>query len=129
MQLRSLPRERLAIFVVSTTGEGEVPDAMRPFWTFLLRRDLPAGALGSLRYATFGLGDSGYPKFNYAAKRLHRRLAQLGATPLLPCGLGDDQVRPTRCHILFTPSSPTAGRLYPSRHTPSGRAFLYHHPL
>ncbi|KAL3910854.1 MAG: hypothetical protein SGPRY_008906 [Prymnesium sp.] len=44
-----------------------------------------------MKHATFGLGDSSYPKFNYAAKRLHRRLAQLGSTPLLPLGLGDDQ--------------------------------------
>jgi hypothetical protein len=37
-------------------------------------------------------GDSSYPKFNYAAKRLHRRMAQLGGEALLACGLGDDQV-------------------------------------
>jgi len=38
-----------------------------------------------------GLGDSSYPKFNFAAKRLHRRLTQLGATPLAAPALGDDQ--------------------------------------
>ena len=35
--------------------------------------------------ATFGLGESSYPKYNYAAMRLHRRLAMLGATPLGSC--------------------------------------------
>ena len=89
--VRQLPAEKLIIFVVSTTGEGEVPDAMRTFWQFLLRRDLPAQSLAALHHACFGLGDSTYPKFCYAAKRLHRRLAQLGSSPMLACGLGDDQ--------------------------------------
>jgi sulfite reductase alpha subunit-like flavoprotein len=38
-----------------------------------------------------GLGDSSYTKFNFAAKRLHKRLLQLGAQSLIPLGLGDDQ--------------------------------------
>ena len=89
--VRTLPHERLVIVVASTTGEGEVPDNMRTLWQFMLRRDLPANALSSLRHASFGLGDSSYPQFNFAAKRLNRRLEQLGSTPLLPIGLGDDQ--------------------------------------
>lgn len=39
----------------------------------------------------FGLGDSSYPHFNFAAKKLFKRLLQLGGTPLLPRGDGDDQ--------------------------------------
>ncbi|KAL1530658.1 hypothetical protein AB1Y20_001558 [Prymnesium parvum] len=88
---RLLPTEQLVVCVASTTGEGEVPDNMRAFWRFLLRKDLPHGSLASLRHASFGLGDSSYPKFNYAAKRLHRRLEQLGSAALVPLGLGDDQ--------------------------------------
>lgn len=38
-----------------------------------------------------GLGDSSYIKFNFAAKRLHKRLLQLGGQTLIPLGLGDDQ--------------------------------------
>ena len=34
----------------------------------------------ALQYATFGLGDSSYPKFNFAAKRLYR-LVGSGAKP------------------------------------------------
>ena len=89
--VRQLPSEELIVFVVSTAGEGEVPDGMRAFWQFLLRRDLPQQSLASLRHACFGLGDSSYPKFCYAAKRLHRRLTQLGSVPVVALGLGDDQ--------------------------------------
>lgn len=89
--VRNLPSEKLIVCVASTTGEGEVPDNMRTFWRFLLRKDLPVGSLQAVQHACFGLGDSSYPKFNYAAKRLHRRLEQLGSRALVPLGLGDDQ--------------------------------------
>lgn len=39
----------------------------------------------------FGLGDSSYQQFNFAGKKLFRRLQQLGAQVLLELGLGDDQ--------------------------------------
>jgi sulfite reductase alpha subunit-like flavoprotein len=89
--LASLPRERLLVTVCSTTGQGEAPDNMRSFWRFLLRKDLPAGALGGVLHAVFGLGDSSYPKFNVAARRLAARLGQLGSAQLAPAGYGDDQ--------------------------------------
>ena len=37
---------------------------MRRFWRFLLRKSLPPDSLAATAYAVFGLGDSGYPKFN-----------------------------------------------------------------
>lgn len=43
------------------------------------------------RFAVLGLGDSSYAKFNFTAKRLNKRLMQLGGQPLIPLGLGDDQ--------------------------------------
>ncbi|PKA64289.1 NADPH-dependent diflavin oxidoreductase ATR3 [Apostasia shenzhenica] len=86
-----LPGERLVIFVVSTTGQGDNPDAMKIFWKFLLQRNLGHQWLENLHYAVFGLGDSGYQKFNFAAKKLDRRLLDLGAKPIIGRGLGDDQ--------------------------------------
>ena len=86
-----LPNESLVICVASTTGDGDAPISMRRFWATLRRRDLPAGALCQVRYAVFGCGDSSYPKFNAVARRLDMRLRQLGASQLVPCGLGDDQ--------------------------------------
>ncbi|CAM9885636.1 unnamed protein product, partial [Phaeothamnion confervicola] len=80
------------LLVISTTGDGEVPENMKRFWRWLLRRGLAADALSSLRFAVFGLGDTTYgPKFNAAARKLHARLLQLGASELAPRGLGDEQ--------------------------------------
>lgn len=62
-------------------------------WRSLLRKSLPPTALAHCRCAVFGLGDSGYPKFNVMAKKLDRRLEALGAQKLVPLGLGDDQAR------------------------------------
>ncbi|PRW18319.1 NADPH-dependent diflavin oxidoreductase 1 isoform X1 [Chlorella sorokiniana] len=88
-----LPAEPALVWVASTTGQGDPPDNMRQLWRFLLRKSLAPGSLGSLRAAVFGLGDSGYPKYNVTAKKLFRRLEALGAHMLLPVGLGDDQHR------------------------------------
>ncbi|XP_039143162.1 NADPH-dependent diflavin oxidoreductase 1 isoform X2 [Dioscorea cayenensis subsp. rotundata] len=88
-----LPLELIVIFVVSTTGQGDVPDSMKEFWKFLLRRNLRHQWLHGLHYAVFGLGDSGYQKYNFTAKKLDKRLLDLGATPIIEKGLGDDQHR------------------------------------
>ncbi|KAG0539286.1 hypothetical protein BDA96_03G310000 [Sorghum bicolor] len=86
-----LPSERFVVFVVSTTGQGDPPDSMKGFWRYLLRKDLDRQWLKGIHHAVFGLGDSGYQKYNFAAKKLDRRLLHLGAEPVLEIGLGDDQ--------------------------------------
>lgn len=64
---------------------------MKNFWRFLLRKSLPSDSLEKLNFGVIGLGDSSYAQFNFVAKRLHKRLLQLGANPVLPVGLCDDQ--------------------------------------
>ncbi|XP_070234720.1 NADPH-dependent diflavin oxidoreductase 1 isoform X5 [Bos mutus] len=64
---------------------------MKSFWRFIFRRSLPSTALRQMDFAVLGLGDSSYAKFNFVAKKLHRRLLQLGGSALLPMCLGDDQ--------------------------------------
>ncbi|XP_004489118.1 NADPH-dependent diflavin oxidoreductase 1 isoform X1 [Cicer arietinum] len=86
-----LPQEEAVIFVVSTTGQGDTPDAMKVFWRFLLQRNLSRDWLKGVLYAVFGLGDSGYQKYNFVAKKLDKRLMDLGGTAILERGLGDDQ--------------------------------------
>uniref|UniRef100_A0A8P4G019 NADPH-dependent diflavin oxidoreductase 1 n=2 Tax=Dicentrarchus labrax TaxID=13489 RepID=A0A8P4G019_DICLA len=87
----NLISESLVVFVCATTGQGDPPDNMKNFWRFVFRKSLPVGSLSRLDCAILGLGDSSYPKFNFVAKKLHKRLLQLGASVLLPVGLADDQ--------------------------------------
>ncbi|KAI7853564.1 hypothetical protein BDC45DRAFT_510561 [Circinella umbellata] len=86
-----LIEEKLVIFVCSTTGQGDEPYNMKKFWRFLLRKSLPRDILSNLNCAVFGLGDSSYAKFNYPAKKLYKRLQQLGAHMIHTRGDGDDQ--------------------------------------
>nr|XP_048327531.1 NADPH-dependent diflavin oxidoreductase 1 isoform X2 [Ziziphus jujuba var. spinosa] len=64
---------------------------MKGFWKYLLQRNLGQHWLEGVHYAVFGLGDSGYQKFNFVAKKLDRRLSDLGATAIVERALGDDQ--------------------------------------
>ncbi|KAL0861111.1 hypothetical protein ABMA27_009610 [Loxostege sticticalis] len=89
--ISKLIHEEFAIFVCATTGQGDHPDNMKRFWKFLLRRNLPSNSLVKLKFGVLGLGDSSYAKFNFVGKVLHKRLLQLGATPLLDIGLCDYQ--------------------------------------
>ncbi|KAL4703606.1 hypothetical protein ACJJTC_006783 [Scirpophaga incertulas] len=89
--ISALIHEEYAIFVCSTTGQGDEPENMKQFWKFLLRKNLPANSLVKLKYGVLGLGDSSYIKFNFVGKRLHKRLLQLGATALIDIGLCDYQ--------------------------------------
>jgi len=86
-----LVSENIVIFVVSTTGSGVEPRSMTPLWTNLLRSDLPSDTFEGLPYTVFGLGDTSYEKFCWAAKKLSRRLQSLGATEFYERGEGDEQ--------------------------------------
>ncbi|KAK4279830.1 hypothetical protein QN277_011542 [Acacia crassicarpa] len=86
-----LPKEEAVIFVVSTTGQGDTPDSMKTFWRYLLQKSLSKHWLNGVPYAVFGLGDSAYLKYNFVAKKLDKRLMDLGGRTILERGLGDDQ--------------------------------------
>ena len=83
--------EKFVIFVVSTTGSGTEPRSMTSLWRMLLRSDLPVDLFEDLYFAVFGLGDTSYEKFCWAAKKLSRRMSSLGATEVCERGEGDDQ--------------------------------------
>jgi len=85
--------EQLVIFICSTTGQGTQPQNMTKFWNELRRANLPVDFIDNIHFTIFGLGDSSYPKFNWAAKKLYRRLSQLGAQPFYERGEADDQNR------------------------------------
>ncbi|GBP19328.1 NADPH-dependent diflavin oxidoreductase 1 [Eumeta japonica] len=84
--IAQLIKEEFAIFVCATAGQGDEPDNMKRFWKFLLKRSLPSNSLLKLKFGVLALGDSSFMKFNYVGKKMHKRLIQLGATPLLNVG-------------------------------------------
>eukprot|EP00835_Amoeboradix_gromovi_P001431 NODE_65_length_23997_cov_0.327601.p3 type:complete len:504 gc:universal NODE_65_length_23997_cov_0.327601:10848-9337(-) len=73
-------------FIVSTYGQGEMPSSMKKLWARIMRRN--ADRIQA-NISIYGVGDSFYQQFNYAAKKLNRRLQQLGANVVLV--LGDSQ--------------------------------------
>lgn len=79
---RLLKDEEDLLIVTSTHGEGDPPHTAEPFFEFLESRKVPA--LAGKRFAVIGLGDSTYEHFCQAAKRLDRRLEELGAKRLAP---------------------------------------------
>ncbi|CAE6428908.1 unnamed protein product [Rhizoctonia solani] len=83
--------EPLVIFVCSTTGNGIEPANMTTLWNALLRAELPSDLFEDMDFAVLGLGDSSYQRFNWAAKRLQRRLLGLGGYELCERGEADDQ--------------------------------------
>jgi len=80
-QPQKFKEEGTLIFVTSTQGEGEYPDAAKPLVEKL--NALPAQALNGLHYAVIGLGDSAYSQFCGAALKLDALLTEKGATVLL----------------------------------------------
>uniref|UniRef100_A0A914HET1 NADPH-dependent diflavin oxidoreductase 1 n=1 Tax=Globodera rostochiensis TaxID=31243 RepID=A0A914HET1_GLORO len=90
-QISNLCDETIAIFVVATSGQGEAPTNMRNNWRNLLSRKLGSEWLSNLNFSVLALGDSSYQKYNFAGKKLYRRLLQLGAASLMELALADEQ--------------------------------------
>ncbi|QDF67774.1 flavodoxin [Shewanella sp. SNU WT4] len=68
------------LIVTSTTGQGDVPDDIAP-WFQTLKRNAPY--LPGVKYAVIALGDSSYDTFCGAGKQFDELLSELGARRLL----------------------------------------------
>ncbi|MFT7817556.1 NADPH-dependent diflavin oxidoreductase 1 isoform X2 [Arapaima gigas] len=80
----NLISEELVVFVCATTGQGDPPDNMKvSICQFVIQ--LFIIWCGLCKCVAFSR------RFNFVAKKLHKRLLQLGASALLPVGLADDQ--------------------------------------
>jgi sulfite reductase (NADPH) flavoprotein alpha-component len=74
----ALLAERYAIIIASTYGEGEAPDAVRPFYEQLCLEHFPC--CENLSYAVLALGDSNYEYFCKFGIDLDSKLASLAGT-------------------------------------------------
>ncbi|OBT69267.1 hypothetical protein VE03_02025 [Pseudogymnoascus sp. 23342-1-I1] len=91
VNVNELRKYTIVVLAISTTGQGDLPANGRKLWKSLLRRSIPAGYLRHVDFTTFGFGDRSYAKFNWAARKVHRRLQQLGANEFYARGEGDEQ--------------------------------------
>lgn len=84
------PESWLALFILSTYGEGEPTDNLRQFYEWLTSEASPARVLSHFHYGIFGLGNKTYEQYNAVAKRVDEQLHALGACRIGALGLGDD---------------------------------------
>lgn len=89
--LSKIPQHKLAVFLVSTFGEGSPPDNGAEFLNALRELHQQGHKMSNLRYVMFGLGNSNYTHFNKYALDVDIALQDMGATRLGELGLGDDR--------------------------------------
>ncbi len=81
IEIDQLAEMENVLIVVSTYGEGEMPDNAELFWDALTATTAPR--MEALNYGVLALGDTSYEHFCQAGKLLDTRLEQLGAKRLL----------------------------------------------
>ncbi len=81
LDLDTLTSTSRLLVIASTTGDGEAPDAARPFVRKVMRE---TPNLDGLRYAVLGLGDRHYSAFCAFAQEVDTWLSKRGAKPLWP---------------------------------------------
>lgn len=80
IDMAALAAMETVIVVISTYGEGEMPDNAHIFWEALSAATAPR--LENLSYGILALGDTSYDYFCQAGKMIDTRFEQLGATRL-----------------------------------------------
>ncbi|WVQ84078.1 hypothetical protein IAT38_006223 [Cryptococcus sp. DSM 104549] len=92
--LDQVPADACVFFVMATYGEGEPTDNAAPLMEMLLEPEpeLSQGgtSLENLNYVVFGLGNKTYEFYNEIARKVDKRLGELGAKRIGERGEGDD---------------------------------------
>lgn len=86
--ITAIPQSKLAIFIMSTYGEGDPSDNATQFSDWIAKA--PRSSLASLRFAAFGLGNRNYQHYNRVVDVVDAALDRAGAQRLMPVGRADD---------------------------------------
>ena len=78
-RLSDLEKEQYAILIISTHGDGEMPESGTDFLKYLKENELD---LSKLKYFVVALGDTNYPLFCQAGRDVDERLEELKAKRL-----------------------------------------------
>ncbi|EKJ67875.1 hypothetical protein FPSE_11939 [Fusarium pseudograminearum CS3096] len=84
----NLSQRKLAIFILSTYGEGDPSDNTAAFWDWLTKTSNIQ--LPNLRYMAFGLGNTSYRYYNRVIDVVVQHLDKYGAQRLMPVGRAND---------------------------------------
>lgn len=95
-----LTTDHLAIFLLSTYGEGDPSDNATGLWDWLRCPDIGPRALVNLKYLAFGLGNSSYVFYNRVVDVVVEKLNAAGALSLADTGRADDAKCETEEHFL-----------------------------
>lgn len=81
-----------ALFVASSSGEGQAPFECRPFMKWIENEDgtITRDALDGMAFSVFGLGNMEYRYYNKCGLDLDKHLHGLGGSRIMEVGLGDD---------------------------------------
>ncbi|KAM0415868.1 hypothetical protein ACHAPT_013179 [Fusarium lateritium] len=88
-----IPSTTLAIFIMSTYGEGDPSDNAQDFVTWT--HSAFSVSLHHLKFAAFGCGNSNYRYFNKTIDDVVTALVKFGAVPLVATGKGNEATRTT----------------------------------
>lgn len=97
--LEQFPKSKIAIFIVSTYGEGDPPDNALDFFSVVDQfrcSEQGEKILKNLRFAAFGLGNRNYAHYNKMVDLLDDSFRLLGAERLIDIGKGDESTASTQ---------------------------------
>ncbi|KAJ5324424.1 hypothetical protein N7476_003024 [Penicillium atrosanguineum] len=86
--ITEIPSTKLAIFIISTYGEGDPSDNTADFWSWINKAS--DVSLSNLRYAAFGLGNTNYKFYNRVIDVVVEGMDKFGAKALMPVGKAND---------------------------------------